>query len=196
MTPDLINAIATLVGAVGWPLAIVTIVFGLRREIAGLLARVENFNIAGTAVAFNNKAAKAEILDAGENLAESPEGSGVVQSETVIDPTMSKMIDNDPVNAIAFSWRSVESALVDLAHQHGLVLDLRSARKSAAQLSSAGIISPEMAEAIKSLYSTYKRAIHSYTIDFERASIEDYVRIANETERAILKLTTANGQAP
>ena len=50
-----------------------------------------------------------------------------------------------------------------------------------------------MAEAVKSLYSTYKRAIHSYTIDFERASIEDYVRIALETERAIVKLTVGKG---
>lgn len=189
MTPELINAIAALVGAIGWPVAIVVVIFVLRREIAGLLGRFENLNFAGTAVAFNQKAAKAEIIDAGENLAESPEGSNAPRGNSALDATMLKMIETDPFQAITFSWKSLVGALVDLADQHNMVLDLRSARKSADQLNAASIISSEMAEAIKSLYSIYKRALHSYTIDIERASLEEYVRIASETEQAILKLT-------
>lgn len=44
-TAALINALATLLGAVAWPVAIFSIVALLRKQIVELLGRVENLNM-------------------------------------------------------------------------------------------------------------------------------------------------------
>ncbi|WP_395517193.1 hypothetical protein [Pseudorhizobium flavum] len=184
MTAEFINAIAALIGAISWPLAVVGVVLLLRREISQLLGRLDHMNFGGTRLAFD-KQMKAEIIDAAENLAESAEGAHAAPAERKLDKTMMKMVETDPTGAIVFSWKLVQDALVDLSNKHGIWLDLRSARKSAEQLCMAGAISPEMAEVIKSLYSTYKRAIHSYDFAPDQQSIEEYVFLTQEAVQAI-----------
>ncbi|MDX1124792.1 hypothetical protein GOL24_10800 [Sinorhizobium medicae] len=187
MTPEYISAIAALFGAVGWPIAIVTVVVLLRREITQLLGRLDQLNFGGTGFIFNKAAAKAEIKDAAENLAESIEGAEVSRQWPQLDQTMRVMIDTDPAGAVVFSWKQLEESLIKLADKHDVWLDLRSARKSAEQLREAGAISSEMAEAIKSLYSTYKSATHSYAFSLDKSSIEEYVIVTLETREAIEK---------
>lgn len=159
----------------------------LRGEISHLLARVENLNVAGSAIQFNKLKARAEISVAAENLAESAEGAQIQQERPNLDETMLRMIKNDPAEAVIFAWKELQSVMVTLADKNRIWVDLRSIRKAADQLSEARLIPVEMADAIKSLYSTYKSAMHSYdfTLDFE--TLVEYVRLTIETRQAIEK---------
>ncbi|MFK4771343.1 hypothetical protein [Rhizobium sp. ZW T2_16] len=186
MHAETINAVAALVGAIGWPLAIVVVVMMLRREISQLLSRLEHMNIGSTGLAFN-KILKAEIIEAAESLAEAPEGGIAAPTKRALDKTMEKMIQNDPAGAVVFSWKQVQEVLVRLGDKHNVWLDLRSGRKTADQLCEVNAISSEMADVIKSLYSTYKRAIHSYDFAPDQSTVVDYVIVTQDTVEAIEK---------
>ncbi|SCX31874.1 hypothetical protein [Agrobacterium rosae] len=196
MSPELLTAIAAIFGSIAWPVAIIVVVIVMRREITHLLSRLEHVNFAGNGMSFNKAALKADIQDAAENLAESAETEATSTRRPALDLTMTALIDTDPVQAVVFSWRRLEQAMIELADAHNVWLDLRSARKSAEQLRGVGAISLEMAEVIKSLYSTYKSAMHSYNFALDKPSIEQYVLLTIETRDAILKmLSTKPGRS-
>ncbi len=187
MSPEFLTAISSLCGAIAWPLSIFLVVVVMRREITQLLGRLEQVNIAGNGMSFNKAALKADIQEAAENLAESVEAEAASSRRPVLDPTMMALIDIDPVQAVVFSWKRLEAAMVELADRHNVWIDLRSARKSAEQLRQVGAISAEMVEVIKSLYSTYKSAMHSYDFALEKGSIVEYVLLTIESQDAIHK---------
>lgn len=186
MSPEFLSSLAAFVSALSWPLAAVSIVILLRKEISKLLQRVQSLNVAGAAIQLNSLV-QAEISDARESLAESKEGLEVQVQPSKLDETMRRMIETDPVNAVAFAWGQLQDVLVELATKKNIRIDLRSIRDSVNKLKKNDFISDEMADAIVSLYKTYKQVIHSYDLPLDEDALGDYVILTAQTREVITK---------
>ncbi|API53622.1 hypothetical protein BMW22_20205 [Rhizobium leguminosarum] len=185
MSPEYLSAIASLLSAVGWPVAVVTTVLVLRRELSGLLTRMKLVRFGSNEVGFDATSFETNNAVAAEKLSQSSEAAEVLKKPAPLDQTMAYMIETDPANAVIFSWQRLQRSMLDLAEAHGIHLDLRSGRKMGEQLRDASLISPQLADVIKSLYSTYKSATHSWEFLLESSAIEQYVVLTRETREAI-----------
>lgn len=185
-TAALINAVATLLGAVAWPLAIFSIVALLRKQIIELIGRVENLNMGDKSIKFR-LAAISGVTEAVEQLAESSELDTTTDVAAPIDDIMKELIEDDPREAILKQWDRVQRALTSLAERHGLDIDLRSMRQTAQVLKDAGLISDEFGAALGELYKSCKYARRVYEFDLPQETVEDYVRATNDAIGALKK---------
>jgi len=135
--------VTSLVGSLAWPVAIVTLLLCLRRELAGLIARVTSgsLRLAGLELALQAEKAekKAEPLFAdpeplpdlpldhlgGEAVSPSAVGLESVDSPTSSDELLS-MARRIPVAAIEQAWSLVETTLRDAVHDAGALMGVRS----------------------------------------------------------------------
>jgi len=182
----LINAVATLLGAVAWPLAIFSIVALLRKQIVELIGRVENLNMGDNSIKFRHDAIFS-VQEAVEQLAESSELDANTAAAAPIDDMMKELIEDDPREAIAKQWYRVQRALTTLADSHGLNIDLRSMRRTAMVLKDAGLISDEFGTALEELYKSCKYARRVDEFDLPQETVEAYVRATNDAIGALKK---------
>jgi hypothetical protein len=183
-TTALINSIASLLGAIAWPVAIFSIVALLRKQIIELIGRVENLNMGDNSIKFR-QAAISGVTEAVEQLAESHEADAATDAAAPIDERTMELIEDDPREAVLGQWDRVQRALTSLADRHGLDIDLRSMQQTVLVLKGAGVISDELGAALKELYKSCKYARRVYEFNLPPETVINYVRATNDAIRAL-----------
>lgn len=184
-TAAFINALAALLNAIAWPIAIFGIVVLLRTQLVELMNRVEDLSLGDKSIKFR-QAAISGIHEAVEQLIQQSETSP--HAVKIIDESILELVEDDPRMAILTQWDRVQNAIRKLANKNGIEVDLRSITKTTNALQSNSLISKELSEALVQLHKSCRYARHVYEFNLPREAVIDYVKA---TDDAINSLKSA-----
>ena len=176
---------ASLVDSVAWPIAVILIVFVLKKPLGAALANIRRAKGYGVEVEFGERADAAR--DDAKAVLDGLEQQGVVTETSVDSATASAEVrrDEDPSFAVVASWELVSSAVRELYGASGLtgLPSTASTRRRVEALHRAGLVDDTYVSVVRELVdlrNVVAQGQQRVTHDQARA----YVEAANEIVRA------------
>lgn len=168
---DWLDFIASVVGSLAWPLAVVIIVWLLRREIQGLLERLEKVRHKDTEATFfarkvdqiaERVSEQSELSSGRQPTPEATEGRDDRAAAPVFTPRELAMeLDGHPPSIVLESWDILERLLREKASLHGLKAESLAGTLSA--MAKAGLITGTQRDLIVELSTLRNAVAHSDT---------------------------------
>ncbi len=184
---SVLEFISSVLSALAWPIAVISVVIVLRRPLRHLLSRLETFKGPGVEATFQR-----QVEEAREEAALAVAGLPSVQKgdesqqERLEYVDLLQLADVSPRAAILETWLMIESALteaamdVDISPQaRGSTIGLMEALKR------QGVIGPEVESAVRRLRNLRNVVVHTQHLDISKDSVVDYVWSANYIVRSL-----------
>jgi hypothetical protein len=119
---NILEFISTLIGQLlSWPVAVVILVFALRRPIAELLPTLREYEGMGQRLSFGDRLAQVEdsveqaAASIEQPLSNQPEDSGGEQKFSDDSNTLAREAEDNPSYVVLTSWERLHGAINDLA---------------------------------------------------------------------------------
>jgi hypothetical protein len=152
---DWLQFLASVIGSLAWPAAIVLIVLLLRRELVQILRRLRRLKYSDAEAEFGEKLEEVE-----EDIAELPVPPKLPPKKEFRDQYIDDLDRFSNNSAVFVSWLEVESAILNLARAAKLLETNMPAPRAAQLLLKRELIDPATYRAIRELLELRNIAVH------------------------------------
>ena len=186
---DFLTFIASLVGAIAWPIAIVVIMLVYRKELKALVPLIRKLKAGPLEAEFEREVKAIEAESAGSVVLEPTEELKRHQQ------MLWGLADINPRSAILEAWLGVESAVRKAALQKietSPPPDVSSPLRTFRDLLHYGIVTNEDAALFHDLRGLRNQAAHLQDFNPSKESVRNYINLASQLEIRLSKIEKPN----
>ena len=184
---DVYTFLSELVKALSWPIAVILIVFILRKPLSGLIPLLQRFKYKDLELEFGQRV---ERVRAGVR-SELPMEPPLTSLPAEVQDRILKLSETSPRSAILEAWRELELRLHEAA---STMPEFRSSRHQSPldaihMLQKSERLSPQVSAVVQDLRALRNRAAHATDFALSCESAQEYLRATDEVGAAIQILT-------
>lgn len=196
-TMDWLTFLASIVGSLAWPGAVVAIVLILRRSLNKLLPGLNRLKYKDLELEFGKQLAQAKVeIEAAPEVKQLPEGRRIDVARDV--KYFSALAEISPRAAVLEAWLPFEVALSRISEKLGLMdrgRPLQMPRLLDA-LVARGVLTPDESRAISRLRAVRNEVVHAPTVELAQEPVAEYARVLSEVTAAMERRAETMGGAP
>lgn len=189
---DWLTFVSSLARALAWPIAVLAIAFGFRREIGVILSNLSKFRYKDFELQFGRKI---EILKAEAEQANLPPFEAEPQrlaGHRVLEPPqeliyLEELLDIAPKAAVMEAWREIERAVRDAATRLGLPAG-RTTTDVVREIKTSGRMDPGLIAILDQLRALRNSVAHVGEVELPVEGAKEYVALAFRLMGALRKI--------
>ncbi len=169
---EFLKIIAQIIGHIAWPVALILIAYGFKKEISLLLGRIKQARYKGVELDLETefKEVKQEAYDAEIT---------VLYPESSFSKEYFDAINEAPEWVFIKSWQEIEQLIIEAQEQiPELSTKTKSISRTLSSLVEYSVITKELGILIKNMYEIRNKIVHSYNAEFTRGELIEWLGLA------------------